>query len=410
MKKLGFGRWILGSVEFRGEGAYPERFLNLAAAGRLKVWNVREKDGVFSGRVYCRHYRALALCGKKSGMRIRIAKKRGLPFLLHRYRKRWGVGLGLLLFAGLLILSQNFIWQVEYPEMAEKDQAYLEAALEEMGVCEGAYIKKLDIPQIQRDILMKMEDLSWIALNIDGTKLTVELSQKVTPPEPADRSPYHVVAKKPGVISGMEVYEGKKMVKVNDVVKKGQLLVSGLVEVPKGERLFYTNAGAKIYAQTSSQTTLRFALNQEEKVFTGQEETRFSLYLFGLKIPLYIAFPMEQPYEKEAVYDPLKVRDTPLPLGIWKETYAFYEPVERAYTEEEAKEKLLEGFAAYEKEEHAECEILNREDSFRTEKGEMLLTRRYTCKEDIAQRVKVSYSESAPPAEEESAQENSSGE
>ncbi len=405
MKKLGFARWIRGTVEFRGEGAYPERFLNLAASGRLKIWEITEKDQILSGKVFCRHYKALSLCGKKSGMRIRIVKKSGFPFLLHRYRKRWGIGLGILLFAGLLLFSQNFIWQIEYPEMEEKDRIYLESTLEEMGVCQGASIKKLDIPQIQRDILTKMEDLSWIALNIDGTKLTVEISQKVEPPEKTDHSPYHVVAKKPGVILGMEVYEGKKMVKVNDVVQKGQLLVSGLVEVPQGDRLYYTNAGAKIFAQTNSETTLSFALTQEEKSFTGQEETRFSLYLFGLKIPLYVAFPMEQPYEKAEQYSPLKIKDTCLPLGIWKDQYSFYEPVECTYTEEEAKEKLLEGFEAYEQEEHAGCEILNREDSFRLEDGKLFLTRRYTCKEDIAQQIKISYTETAPAEEEKAPEE-----
>lgn len=390
MKRMGLLRWLIGAVSFEGEiiesYSRPEEFLNQLTLYGVKVWDISIENGKLTGMANCHHYLALVRCGKRAGIRIRKTEKHGAPFFLHRYRKRWGILVGILLFIGVIVYSQNFIWEIKFPEMEEKEKAYLSQTMEEMGLCEGAYIPNLDIPKLQRDLLMKMEEISWIAFNIDGTKLTVELSQKVEPPEENERIPFNIIAAKSGQILSMEVYEGKKIVKVKDVVHAGDLLVSGAVDVPRGEGVYYTNSSAKIIAATTTKVTLSFSLTQEEQVFTGEEEKRYYLNFFGLKIPLFVAFPLPEPYETEETFTPLKIKETPLPLGLWEETNRFYRMEERTYTTDEGKKALEEGFLAYEQEEHSDCKITNRRDHFTKEGNKLFVTRQYSCEEDIAQR------------------------
>lgn len=390
MKPLRLMRWLVGEVSFQGEiidfYSQPEVFLNLLSQKGIRTWNIVIENGKLSGMADCHFYRELVQCGKKAGIRIHKKEKKGAPFLLHRYRKRWGLGFGIILLLGGILYSQQFIWQVEFPEMEPQKLTYLSNMMEEMGLCQGAYIPHLDLPALQREILQKREDFAWITFHVDGTKLVVDLSEKITSPEKNEKAPFHVLAGKTGQILSAEIYAGKSLVKVGDVVEKGDLLVSGVVDVPRGEGVYYTNASAKVIAATSTAATLRFSLIGEERIFTGEEKTRSYLSVLGFRIPLFLAFPLEEAV-CEKRYTPLKWNDTALPFGMVRETYRFYRLEERIYTEEEGRTALKEGFAVYEAEQHSHCKILHRADRFQREGDYLLLTRKYDCEEDIAKQV-----------------------
>ena len=42
-------RWIFGYVEFRVEGRFPERFLNLAAGKSINLWKLRSRGKALTG-------------------------------------------------------------------------------------------------------------------------------------------------------------------------------------------------------------------------------------------------------------------------------------------------------------------------------------------------------------------------
>ena len=41
--------WLRGYVAFTASGGFPERFVNLCAGMRVRVWDVRPKDGALCG-------------------------------------------------------------------------------------------------------------------------------------------------------------------------------------------------------------------------------------------------------------------------------------------------------------------------------------------------------------------------
>ena len=84
------------------------------------------------------------------------------------------VGAGLCCF--LLLLSQNFLWSIEIHDYGEKDRAFLTEVMEDYGIHVGAYLPGLDCRLLQQQILMEIEDISWMALNRKGTVLEVSPS------------------------------------------------------------------------------------------------------------------------------------------------------------------------------------------------------------------------------------------
>lgn len=70
-----------GSVRIRVTGREPERFFNLCGHHNITLWDVTEHKGCFEMSLLPEDFFRLLPIRRKSGVRIRIQKKQGLPFL-----------------------------------------------------------------------------------------------------------------------------------------------------------------------------------------------------------------------------------------------------------------------------------------------------------------------------------------
>ena len=109
---LQFLNFIRGYLVISVDGAFPERFINLAALSGIHLWGAEKEDGKVTLRCTVKAFRRMRGPAKKSGCRIRIIKKSGLGFYLARYRSRNALILGLALFSALILISNLFIWTV----------------------------------------------------------------------------------------------------------------------------------------------------------------------------------------------------------------------------------------------------------------------------------------------------------
>ena len=112
---LSIYRFIAGwlNVEFCGEQV--SRFLNLCTRQGIHLWKVRKsKNGGVETCIYLNDVKRLRPGLRKTHVRFRILRKNGLPFVLHRYRKRKiFAGILLLVVIGTGILSTR-VWRIEF--------------------------------------------------------------------------------------------------------------------------------------------------------------------------------------------------------------------------------------------------------------------------------------------------------
>ena len=84
-------RFLFGYVRFESGGGFPERFLNLCAQAHFPLWEVTSRGGTMKAFTTVKCYKKFRSYARKAGVRLRVKERRGLPFLLRRYRKRIGI-------------------------------------------------------------------------------------------------------------------------------------------------------------------------------------------------------------------------------------------------------------------------------------------------------------------------------
>ncbi|MGB4648964.1 MAG: sporulation protein YqfD, partial [Acetivibrionales bacterium] len=96
------------------EGFFIEKFINICARRRILLWNVRiQKEHRVTARMSISGFRLIRPVARKTGCRVRLLKKTGLPFVFNKYRRRKAFFAGAVLFFILLNVLASFIWSIE---------------------------------------------------------------------------------------------------------------------------------------------------------------------------------------------------------------------------------------------------------------------------------------------------------
>lgn len=386
-------RWMRGQVTFQAEGAGVEKFFQLTAEQGVPMRQLRREQAKLIGITVPSRYKELANCAKRSGMRLRHSQKRGLPFLLHRYRKRWGLLIGACLFLAFLMVSQNFVWNIQIDGYGEKQEAYLRDVMADCGLHIGTYLPDTNLRSVRDQVLAQVDDLSWLTFTRTGTTIQVDFTPKTPQPIMDQNEPCNLVALKDGKILSSSVMRGQLAVQKNQVVHAGDLLISGIDQLPKGG-MITVHARGEVMAETVNKKEISFAFRQTEQKFLKQSTDRKYLEFLGVKVPLFIAFDLPYQSQVEVQYEPATFFHTELPMGLRTEHHEFYEPVSKNYTEEEAKELICQAFSVYETEQLSHAEILGYTEEWNSDGEKMVCVRRYRCIENIAQEMVLSVNDS----------------
>ena len=134
-----FLRWLRGYVIFRAEGAFVEEFLNRLVRAGILVWGTFKNGIQLTGRVRAKDYRRLRPHAKKTGVRLRVERRKGVPFFLYRYRKRIGIFVGLAVSLLFLWGMSLFVWDIQVTGNQVIQAEDVLRTVEEMGLKIGAF-------------------------------------------------------------------------------------------------------------------------------------------------------------------------------------------------------------------------------------------------------------------------------
>ena len=252
--------YILGYVNIRVEGFFIERFINICISKKILLWNMkREKSTILYANIGIQDYKKLKNIAKKTKTRINIQSKKGMPFLLHRYRKRKiFVGLLAIIFIALFMMSK-FIWNIEIKGNTRISKTEIMEELNKNGLKIGTYKRKLNANSVINKVRLDRGDIAWIGIDIEGTNAIVEIKETSEAPELIDENEYcNIVSNKEGMITKINVQNGTAVVKEGDIVKEGDTLVLGYLE-GKYTGIRYVHAKADIEA--------KIWYSKKEKVF-----------------------------------------------------------------------------------------------------------------------------------------------
>ena len=188
----------------------------------------------------------------KSGIIVYINTVYGFKCILYALRIRLGILTGLAVLIWMLIASTSVIFTVDIEGALGQSRESIEAELSELGVRVGARIKDVDRAEAVSGFLKRNPQYSWASLDFDGTTARLMLLPRTEGGEESVM-PRILVSDCDGVITAVSVYSGKALVSVGDVVKKGDLLISGYVsgcgpQYGDDPMLRYEGADGEVYA------------------------------------------------------------------------------------------------------------------------------------------------------------------
>ena len=77
-----FYRWVGGYMEMQMTGYSPERFLNLCSARGIEIWDLWHAGEGYGFFMRLKDFRRIRPLARKSGVRLKIRQRMGLPFFL----------------------------------------------------------------------------------------------------------------------------------------------------------------------------------------------------------------------------------------------------------------------------------------------------------------------------------------
>lgn len=316
---LGIIRFFKGTVSFRAQGRSSERLLNLTAQRGVLLWNVRPSPQGLEGEMAARDYRRIRPLARKAAVRTTVLKKSGFPFLAAAYCGRAGLAVGAALGAALLVFLSQFLWTIDVVGQEHVSEARLRTLLAESGVKTGALCRGVDAGQVKRDILLKVEDISWLSVNIVGCHANVEIKEKTRKPENDGDTPCNLKAKEDGVITKITVGEGVTEVKKGSGVAKGDLLVSGVSAAREGT-VRYLHAEGEIMADVISEKEFKLPKEDDYISLTENKAERRQLGFLIFRFPCTLSFRFFASAARTEEADWLTADKTALPLGFVTET------------------------------------------------------------------------------------------
>jgi len=160
-------------------------------------------------------------------------------------------------------------------------------------------------------------------------------------PEMFDRqTPVHVVASSEGLITGIATAAGAPLVRQNDVVREGDMLVSGILEPDPetpGLPTVYVHADAEVWARRFHTLTFSVPITYDEKIFTGRTSRRRVLNILDFRINLPGGGNNFESYDRITTYGQIGAGGNyPLPIILVTEHFSEFTPTPRTRTLNEA--------------------------------------------------------------------------
>ena len=335
--------YIIGYIRISVEGYYIERFINICRNKKITIWNLkRDKNVRLELNIGINDFRKIIKIAKQTKCKVKILRKRGLPFIFNKYKKRKIFFGFLLLIIILLTITSNFVWNVQIIE-ENKDALgkveNIEQDITKSGLTVGKLKAKINTKEIINKIRLKRDDIAWMGIEIKGTNAIVKIVKATAKPDIIDDEDYcNIVSDKQGIITKINAQNGTIAVNVGDTVNIGTTLINGYME-GKYTGIRYVHARGDIEAKVWHTKNKKVSYNTTEKRETGNVEQKYRIKFNNFEINLSKRLSKFEIYDTIEAENKFKIfSDFYLPISVVKTTNKELEEIQKDYSIEEAKE------------------------------------------------------------------------
>lgn len=385
-------RLILGYVRVEIEGYYVERFVNICTNKKMLFWNLKRVNGVkLFLNIGVFDFKKLCKISKKTNCKVKILNKRGIPFILNKYRKRKIFVIFLMVIIVLIYISSMYIWNIQIVVEDNLILDNIESDLDELGLKRGVLKSKINTGYIINELRLRRNDIAWVGIDLKGTNIIVDIVKADVSPNVLDNSDYcNIIATKPGIITKIIAQNGTSKVSVGDSVQKGDVLIAGYME-GKYTDIRYVHSLGIVEAKVIYQDTETIKLDNDFYYETGNKEVKYEILFNNFNLKLYKNISKYENYTSCKLSKNIRLLgDYYLPITITKIENKEQQKGNKKYTVNEAVEQGIKDLSEkLEKIIPDKLDIIDK--SIKTEEGEneVTVTVVYEVNEEITEYQKI---------------------
>ena len=262
--------------------------------------------------------------------KFRVVNVTGIYKVIELLKKNYIFVICLFIGLILFLVFSNMIVKINIIHENREIREIISDELDEYGITVLSFKKSYsELDKIREEILDKYPDkLDWMEFDVNGMVLNVRIEERIITDTTKEDKVCDLVATKSGVINDILVSEGEVKVTINDYVREGDTLVSGVITYNEEDKR-YTCASGRIYATTWYTASVSIPLEYKEYVETGKKKYNIVWEVDGNKKKIlkdrFTSF-------NSSLSNILRVFD----FNLYVETQRETEEVIKTYTEEEA--------------------------------------------------------------------------
>lgn len=331
-----------------------ERFLNMCRHKNIGFWKISETEQGFTANITREDFFQLKDICRKTKTTVQISKRHGIRFLLFRYRRHSSFFIGIAAACIILYSCSLYVWDISFTGNYRYTHSSLCKYLAGQGVYSGMQIRSVDCDSIETALRNDYPDITWVSAEISGTRLIVHIKENdgIKEDIQTDSTPRDIVATCSGVVTSMITRAGTPKVKPGDEVEKGQILVSGIVDVYNDAKEVVNqrpvSADADIFVRVDIPYEEHLPYLYEYKEYTGRKKTRWLFGIADREIEAGVSWSSLKQADIVTDSRVLKLTDSfYLPLRTGRKQYLEYDIKESRYTQEEAEDVLNQKLKIY---------------------------------------------------------------
>ncbi len=350
-------KWIKGYIGCYVEGGSWERFMNLCRHHHIPLWEIGKSERRITFEMSAGDYKRLRPFVKKTHVVPHIREKKGVPFILEQAVRDWTFTVGLLFFFFVLRILSQYVWQINYTGQQEYTKETVSKEVTQMGVYVGMPRKRLNCDQIERNLRERYDNMSWVSAEEKGCVLNIKIKEGNVKEEEKqeETAASHLIAPCRGTVQSIVTRQGVAKVRRGDKVKKGQILISGVVDILDDSGAVVRRNGVCAAGEVTLLAEKKFH-KSIKKTHTEKNKTgkNIEVYTFqwndsriSLKNPL-------KWFDNSSNYDIIEnicvdeaFHPWNLNIQIRKKNYIAYEPRQAKYGKKQAEEALKRKFLSW---------------------------------------------------------------
>ena len=262
--------------------AKEEGILKILISNSIYFSNYTIKDNKV---IFIINYEDLELLSKLAN--IKVIKYYGLVGIKNFLKKHYILLTSFILSYLIIIILSNVIFKVEIVTNNQVLKDNITYYLNYYGIVKYKFVKSNKyIENVKEKILLENKDtIEWISINREGVKYVVNVTPRVISNRVSIDKPSNIVSKKDALIKYLVVTGGSSVKEVNDVVKKGEVIISG--DVVKFDKVVgTTRSKGKVFGEVWYTVNISIPFKHVIYEKTGETINHIYLDIFGHKFTL----------------------------------------------------------------------------------------------------------------------------